>query len=81
MKPIITAKVKNPEPSEIVIFYARANGKPITLIPKNESELLEICSQIEEKLFREQCQKAIEKHFGKVELPLECYKKRNFKPP
>ena len=59
-------KVKFPIEQEITIFYSSTpQKKPLYLIPKNQEQLEEICSFIEEKLFREECQKAIKNHFGK----------------
>lgn len=59
-------KVKFPIEQEIVIFYSSTpSKKPLYLIPKNREQLEEICNLIEEKMFREECEKAIEKHFGK----------------
>jgi hypothetical protein len=59
-------KVKFPKEKEIVIFYLPTPQKtPLYLIPKNQEQLEALCSFIEEKLFREECQKAIKNHFGK----------------
>jgi hypothetical protein len=60
-------KVKFPKPQDLVIFYPPPSQKmPLYLIPKNREQLEALCSFIEEKLFREECQKAIKNHFSLI---------------